>query len=189
MVPLMCFGRGACNQNAESVSLGLQRNSIPTACGGWPETKAAYRLFDHEQVDGQKILEPHYTCSEERIRQHPIVLCIQDTTELDYTGKGDIEGLGPLNYETRKGLYLHPTLAVTPDRLCLGVLDAWILVREPGSLGKIDTSTAPIEEKESVRWLEGYQRTCELQESVPGTQLIYVADREADNMASHCFSQ
>ena len=115
------------------------------------------------------------------MRQYPIVLCIQDTTELDYTGKNDIEGLGPLNYEARQGLYLHPTLAVTPDLLCLGVLDAWEFTREPGSLGKGKPSWyAHIEEKESLRWLEGYRRMCERQQSIPNTRFIYVADREAD---------
>lgn len=153
--------------------------SIPAACGGWDETRAAYRLFDHEQVTAQQVLEPHYACSEQRIREHPRVLCIQDTTELDYTGKSDIEGLGPLNYETRRGLYLHPTVAVTPERLCLGVLDAWSWTREPGSLGA-EKGPRPIEEKESLRWLEGYQRVNELQAQTPDTQLIYVGDREAD---------
>lgn len=71
--------------------------SIPAACGGWAETRAAYRLFDHPNVTAQQILEPHYQCSEQRIRQHRRVLCLQDTTEADYTGKNDIEGLGPLN--------------------------------------------------------------------------------------------
>ncbi len=155
--------------------------SIPAACGGWDEIKAAYRLLSNKKVDGQKILEPHYACTEERMREHPIVLCIQDTTELDYTGKNDIEGLGPLNYENRQGLYLHPTLAVTPDLLCLGVLDAWEFTRKPGSLGKNRPSSyASIEGKESLRWLEGYQRTCERQQSMPETQLVYVADREGD---------
>lgn len=170
------------NRRARRVlaKLGAQPGaSIPTACGGWDETRAAYRLFDHEQVTAQQVLEPHYQCSEERIRQQPRVLCIQDTTELDYTGKSDIEGLGPLNYETRRGLYLHPTVAVTPERVCLGVLDAWCWAREPGSLGEAKGSR-PIEEKESIRWLEGYQRVCELQERTPETQLIYVGDREAD---------
>ena len=154
--------------------------SIPTACGGWKEVKAAYRLLSNEKVDGQKILEPHYSCTEERMRKEAVVLCIQDTTELDYTGKNDIEGLGPLNYEARKGLYLHPTLAVTPDRVCLGILDAWEFKREPGSLGKARNASRAIEEKESLRWLEGYQRTCERQQEMPGTQLISVADREGD---------
>ena len=94
--------------------------SIPTACGGWAETLAAYRLFDHPQVTAQAVLEPHYACTEQRMREYSVVLCIQDTTEGDYSGKNDIVGLGPLNYETRRGLYLHPTLAVTPERVPLG---------------------------------------------------------------------
>ncbi len=161
--------------------LGAQPGaSIPAACGGWAETKGAYRLFDHEKVTAQQVLEPHYQCSEERLRQHPLVLCIQDTTELDYTGKSDIEGLGPLNYETRRGLYLHPTLAVTPERLPLGVLDAWSWTREPGSLGEAKDPYRSIEEKESIRWLEGYQRVGELQAQTPDTRRVYVGDREAD---------
>jgi hypothetical protein len=49
------------------------------------------------------------------------VLCIQDTTELNFNGQ-EMAGLGPLNYEARRGMYLHPTYAVTPGREPLGVL-------------------------------------------------------------------
>jgi hypothetical protein len=147
--------------------------SIPSALGTWAETKAAYRLFDSEKVTAHKILEPHREKTLERMAQHDRVLCIQDTTEIDYTGKNDIEGLGPLNYEARRGLYLHPTLIVTPGRLPLGVFDSW-------------SWTRPLEEaeRESVRWIEGYQRLCEAQqhlwEQAFDTQLVYVADREGD---------
>lgn len=97
---------------------------------------------------------------------------LPDTTEIDYTGKNDIQGLGSLNYESRRGLYLHPTLAVTPERLPLGIFDCW-------------TWTRPLQEgKESLRWLEGYQRLCEAQqylwEQAFDTRLVYLADREAD---------
>jgi len=153
--------------------------SIPSACGGWDETRGAYRLFDHPNVTAKKVLQPHIACTERRAREHPRVLCIQDTSELDYTGKTDIEGLGPLNYEARRGLYLHPTLALTPDRICLGVLDVWTWVRAPGSLGK-DSGTRPIEEKESIRWLEGFARVNEFAERTPETDFVYIADREAD---------
>lgn len=153
--------------------------SIPTACNGWGETKAAYRLFDNNKVTAQDILEPHYACSAERMSQHPVVLCVQDTTEADYTGKTDIQGLGPLNYEKRQGFYLHPTLAITPERLCLGVIDCWTWARPQGSLGGKDRNR-PIEDKESYRWLEGYRRVCEQQADLPETQLVYVADREGD---------
>ncbi len=170
------------NRRARKVlgTLGERPNaSIPGACGGWDETRAAYNLFAHPKVTMQQVLEPHYQRTEQRLGEHRTVLCVQDTTELDYTGKNDIQGLGPLNYESRKGMYLHPTLAVTPERVALGVLDAWTWTREPGSLGE-DKGERPIEEKESLRWLEGYQRVCEVQERVPGTRLVYTGDREAD---------
>ena len=172
------------NERARQVlaELGAQPEaSIPAACGGWPEAKAASRLFDHERVGSQEVLEPQAAGSEQRLHEHPRVLCIQDPTELDDTGKSDIDGLGPLNYETRRGLSLHPTLAVTPERVPLGVLEGWSWAREPGRLGQEKDPHRPIEAKESRRWREGYQRVGELQARVPETRRVYTADREADS--------
>jgi len=156
--------------------------SIPAACGGWAETRAAYRLFDHAEVNAEKVLAPHIGATVERIGEHPRVLCIEDTTEADYTGKSDMQGLGPLNYESRRGLYLHPTLAVTPDRLALGLLHVHSWAREPGSLGRSKDPGRPLEEKESARWVDGFARVNELAERLADTdtRLTYVADREAD---------
>jgi hypothetical protein len=108
------------------------------------------------------------------------VLCIQDTTELDYTTKKGIAGLGPLNYESRWGLYLHPTLVLTPERVPLGLLDAYSWAREPGSLGQETAPNRPLEEKESVRWVDGFARVNELAEQLEDTRLTYIADREGD---------
>jgi hypothetical protein len=155
--------------------------SIPAACGGWGETRAAYRLFDHPAVSAERVLAPHLACTEERLRAHPRVLCIQDTTELDYTTKKDsIAGLGPLNYETRWGLYLHPTLALTPERVPLGLLDLHSWTREPGSLGEEKDPNRPLEAKESVRWVDGFARVSALAEQLTDTRLTYIADREGD---------
>ena len=87
--------------------------SLPGACPDWAETQAVYRFFDqasHEKrpMGWQDILDPHITQTEARMRQHPVVLCLQDTTELDFNGPS-IDGLGPLSYEAQRGLYLHPT--------------------------------------------------------------------------------
>lgn len=154
--------------------------SIPAACGGWAETQAAYRLFDNPKVSAEAVLAPHSKRTVERMGAHPRVLCIQDTSEIDYTGKPSMQGLGPLNLELRQGLYLHPTLALTPDRLCLGLLEAYTWTREPGSLGQDKDPNRPLEEKESVRWVDGYRRVNELAETLGDTRLTYVADREAD---------
>ncbi len=79
-----------------------------------------------------------------------------------------------------QGLYLHPTLALTPERLCLGLLDGYTWTREPGSLGQPTDPNRPLEEKESVRWVDGFSRVNELAEQLSDTRLTYVADREAD---------
>ena len=73
--------------------------SIPLACAGWAETKAAYRLLDNPATEWREILEVHTTRTVERMVGQPVVLCIQDTTGLDFTSQPGIAGLGRLSYE------------------------------------------------------------------------------------------
>lgn len=155
--------------------------SIPAACRGWDETLAAYRFLENDKVQAESVLAPHTEATVERMREHAVVLCVADTTELDYTGKKDIRGLGPLTYETQRGLYLHVTLAVTPERLSLGVLEALPWARDPAGYGKsAEQAGCPIEEKESIRWLQSYRTMSELAAKLPDTQVVFVTDREAD---------
>lgn len=155
--------------------------SIPTACKGWAETLAAYRLFDNDKVTMEKILAAHEKATAARIGQHAVALCIEDTTEVDYSNKKETKGLGPLTYEARQGLFLHPTLAVTPDRVPLGCLRGFVWTRDIKLHGKEkELWKIAIEEKESFRWIEGYRRVSKLAAEVPQTQLVYVADRESD---------
>lgn len=148
--------------------------SIPTACRGWAETQAAYRFLGQEDIDWTDIMKPHWQCSAERMSQHKIVLCLQDTTELDFNGQ-ETEGLGPLSYEAQRGMYLHATLAVTTAREPLGVLDAWMWAREAKDADGVRGGV-----NESRRWIEGYERLTEQAATLPGVKLVYVADREAD---------
>lgn len=145
--------------------------SIPAACRGWAETKAAYRLLDNDALDWRALLQPHWDCSEQRMSAYARVLAIQDTTELDFTTQPGTAGLGRLNLEARRGLYLHPTLAVSDSGVALGVVDAWLWARA----AKGEAALAEI-----TRWIEGYERVAEQAARLPGTRLVYVADREAD---------
>jgi hypothetical protein len=159
--------------------------SIPASCGGWHETKAAYRFFDHEQVTTESIIAPHVESTLARMKQHSVVLLLQDTTTLNFTGQKEREDIGPINHEKHLGLLLHPILAVTPERLCLGVLDTyhWArkTVRHRNAREKSrDNHKIPLEEKESYRWLKAYRKANEVALQVPDTQVITVADREAD---------
>lgn len=140
--------------------------SITAACRGWSETKATYRLLEQD-ISWENLLQPHWDSTLARAAEHNTVLCLQDTTELDFNGR-KAEGLGKLNYDARRGMYLHPTLMVTPERLPLGTTDAWMWARDGH------------QPKESERWLEGFQRVSELKQQLPDTRLVYVGDREAD---------
>ncbi len=151
--------------------------SIPNACHNWSETVAAYRFLSHEDVSWDDVMQAHWQASEQRIGQHPVVLCLQDTTELDFNAQ-QTTGLGPLSYEAQRGLYLHPTYVVTPDREPLGVTNAWTWARQ---FKAADGTRAGV--LESTRWIESYERVAEQALRLPHTRHICVADRESDIMA------
>ena len=91
--------------------------SIPEACDSWSETCAAYRFLGKDEVSWESILALHWQRTRERMQDHPVVLCIQDTTELDFNGQ-EAQGLGPLNYEARRGTYRYRTAHALPTTRC-----------------------------------------------------------------------
>ncbi|OYO28920.1 IS4 family transposase [Janthinobacterium sp. PC23-8] len=158
-------------------------SSISKSCNGWAETIATYRFLENDAVEWRDIMVPHWAKTQQRMGEHPVILCLQDTTELNFNGQ-QIEGLGPLSYEVQRGMYVHPTYAVTPERLPLGVIDAWMWARE-----KIDGNGVRPGIKESGRWIEGYGRIAEMAAEMPATRLVYVADREADMIELMTYAQ
>lgn len=148
--------------------------SIPNACQSWAETAAAYRFLRNEEVSWDKVLAPHWQASQARMAEHKVVLCIQDTTELDYRGQG-ITGLGPLSYEAQRGLYLHPTYVVSAEREPLGVFNAWTWARQ---FKDADGQRAGV--CESTRWIESYERIAESAQQLPTTRHVCIGDRESD---------
>jgi len=156
-------------------------SSIPAMTAGLAEMTAAYRFFSNERVDEQKLLEPHRLKTLERMQNEGVVHCIEDTTQIDFTAHKETSGLGTLYKDFLRGLFLHPMLAVTPAGACLGVLGAKFHARpeDRPKLTAKEKAKRSIEEKESYRWLDGYQSMNELAKTSPA-QLIYVADRESD---------
>jgi Transposase DNA-binding/Transposase Tn5 dimerisation domain/Transposase DDE domain len=159
--------------------------SIPAACGGRAEMDGAYRLFDNEKATFENILQPHAAATRQRIAAQPVVLLVQDTTEADLTKpQKQVKGAGPLDGNSRRGALLHPLHAFTPDGTPLGTLAATAWVRAEGagcaSLSRAERAGMPIEEKESHRWVTTLQRAQAEAEHCPHTQLISVADSEAD---------
>lgn len=154
--------------------------SINSACQGWAETQAAYRFFDNQNVQPEKILGPHQEATWNRIAEHPVALVAQDTTELDYSDHPP-DGAGPLNSEKQRGFLDHSHIAFTPEGLCLGVVAVNIWARSDEGFGESKKRQYdPLETKEKFRWLEEYRHACKLQQQVPQTQIISVADSEGD---------
>ena len=171
------------NRRSQTMIDALATNpeaSCNAACDGWNDTLGAYRFFDNKSVAPETILKPHLEATKRRINEHSVVLIAQDTTELDYTDHPPTDA-NCLNKKNRFGLYDHTHLAVTPSGLSLGVVGVEYFDRQAEDLGKSkERSKLPIEEKESFRWLTGYRLACEIARDCPETQIVSVADREAD---------
>lgn len=176
------FGDKRLTTRFERLLEGLSQNSeesIPTALDTWSETIAAYRFFSNEKVTSEKIFLPHKHATLKRIKSEKVVLLPQDTSEINYSSKTDIEGLGPLSTETYRGFLLHPVLAITPDRLCLGSLSNEMWVRK--SIGNKGLNRdRPIEDKESIRWIKGFEIAENVAKEAPNTLVMNIADREGD---------
>ncbi len=160
-------------------------DSIPVACSGAGETKAAYRFFDNDHVSAEKIQESHYEAALARMAQHDVVLIPQDTTVLNFSSQYKCQDAGPTTKDSRHGIYLHNTIAVAPEKISLGHLSSKQWHREGlQNITKRQRTKknylTPIEEKESYRWLENYQRANGYAKKLPHTTIVSIADREGD---------
>lgn len=131
------FGDKRLNERLLSIAGALNNNpeqSIPVNFNSWGELKATYRFFDNGKVTAENILEPHCKATLERIKEESVVLLLQDTTDIDFTGRKTITGMGFTGSATqqyfRRGFFLHPTIAVTPEKTCLGVVNSQVWVRK-----------------------------------------------------------
>ncbi len=92
----------------------------------------------------------------------------------------------PSTSKAVSGLFLHSLLAYRPDGIPLGVLDAQAWGRRQGpSDDKRTRNAKSIDEKESVRWLDGLVVAATAARRMPRTQLVVMTDREGDLYELH----
>jgi hypothetical protein len=160
--------------------LAAQPNaSVPQASGDLAATQAAYDFWSSPYIKAEAIRQAHQSSTIERVKQHSIVIAIQDTTELNFTHHPSKKGMGYLDNTTSRGLKVHSVFCSSANGVPLGVLHQQVWARDFAELGKkYQRHKKPTQEKESQRWLTAIDAT---QNLIPlETVVVTVADREAD---------
>ncbi len=179
--------------------------SIPFVCQDWANTKAAYRFFSNERVSEEEILAGHFESTRGRFAATDgHVLILHDTTEFSYQReKPELVGMtksincgrdevGRSRLRTICGIMMHSSLAVTTEGLPLGLaaIKFWTRKKFKGCNAlkkKINPTRVPIEEKESIRWLENLKRSTELLNDP--ARCVHIGDRESDIYELFCVAR
>ena len=160
--------------------LAAQPNeSVPQASRDNAAMQGIYEFWANRREVAAGIIAAHTEATIERIKEHKVVLAIQDKTELDLGERKRTRGIGGISKKSAKGIQVHNVLAVSEEGVPLGLLEQKDWVREKVRKGKgYKERKRKIEEKESKRWLDSLERI----EAVipPEIEVITVADREAD---------
>jgi len=138
---------------------------------------SAHRFLDSRHVTAEEIIKTAakraaVACAGRRI------VAVQDTTEINFSGRDRRRrGLGPAGDGKALGFFCHAMVAVDiDDEAMVGVLHARIWTRPSASAPA--RRSQPIEQKESIRWIEATAAAGNLLASA--AQLIIIGDREFD---------
>ncbi len=149
------------------------------------EKIGAYRMFANNSYTFEDLLKGVLrSCSNNQGAGH--VLCIQDTTEFNFTNhinrinKND-KDIGPIRVHGNAGFFCHPVLAVNANTgIPIGIADARIWNRPWDMKDKFEREypKLPIEKKESWRWVESALKS---KSTLSGTAMLtIIGDRESD---------
>jgi hypothetical protein len=154
--------------------------STPDQTETWSDCKAAYRLFDEEDVTFAALATPHWQQTTAAARGH--CLLIGDTTIVSFGADRGIEGLGIIEGRTY-GYLLHSALMVDADsEAILGLAGQAIHYRR--SVPKGETARqSKLRARETKVWGE----VIDLAGPPPeGVRFTHVFDRGGDSFEVYC---
>ena len=152
--------------------------TLPQRLRGWADLMGLYRLVRCERVTHAAVLAPHAGRTRGLMAREPVALLLHDWTELDYTTRTSLEGLGRIGRGTRRGYVCHNTLAVTPDRRVLGLAHQHLHARREVPAGETPRQRREHPGRESRLWVLGAEASGP---PPAGAGLwVDVADRGAD---------
>ena len=171
-------------QKVASNLLNSPEQSLPKQNPEWKDLKAAYRLFQNDQVTFDAVAEQHW--KQTRQTKPGRYLLISDTTEIDHFSHPATEGLGQIGSGSGRGMHLHNCLVYNcKGSLIEGIAGA--LVHYRIKVPKKETRQQRLNRiRESEVWGNLVHEV-----GVPpeGSQWIHVFDRGGDNFEAMCHIQ
>lgn len=144
---------------------------------------AAQRWLSSPRVTTEQVLEASSVRTRSACAGRRVV-AVQDTTAISFTRSAGRRGLGPGANGATPGFFVHPVVAVdAEEEAVLGLVGARIWTRTTERV--TPRAGRAIEEKESLRWIEGAQLAADRLSDA--AQLVVVGDQEADIWA--CFAR
>lgn len=155
------------------------------------EKIGAYRMFGNNSFSYEDLSKAITAqCANNQGTSH--LLCIQDTTEFNFThhlgriGKKD-KDVGPVTKNDNGGFFCHPMLVLdAQDKIPLGISNVKLWNRGWGKKDKYerDYKEQNISQKESFRWIETAQASKQILSQTP--MITIIGDRESDIYEEFC---
>ena len=146
------------------------------------QKKAYYRFINNSKVYSENLMLGYQQFSiNEAISSSNVILALQDTTELDFTGNRSAKNLDCLEYKYRKGTYLHNHLLTSDLGVPLGLFSQNFYAYKAENLGKSkERRYTPISEKHSYRWITEFESLQTAFKDATDQTVISISDRESD---------
>jgi len=168
--------------------------SIPQMFAHPYDVKAAYNLFTHPDATPDQLQAGHRDLVIDQMHTAGLYLLIEDTTQMSWSGKQPIAGLGPIGNaaDGLQGFFVHSVLGVRwpqsatinndsqrPAVEVMGLCDQQYFVRQrrAKSTPRESSQERKYRDRESQIWERAGKR---MGEAPAGARWIRVGDREAD---------
>jgi hypothetical protein len=165
-LPFSHSGRGERLLTIAEAMVAQPGLSLPRLFPRWYDTKAAYTFFGQPEATPDFLQSEHRSRTFEAMSSPGVFLLLEDTTELDFSDRAPIQGLGPIGNSNQKtqGFLLHSVLGARwpssslpppgqrrPAVTLLGLCDQQYHLRVPAPPG--ETRKARLQrERESQLW-------------------------------------
>ena len=123
-------------------------------------------------------MQPHFQQTRKQATSSPVILLVQDTTDIDLSHRRKISGVGQIGNERGRGFFVQTVLAVRPERReVLGCIAQEPFVRIPAPEGEQRYQRRKREGRETDVWMRQVQA---IGTAAPGWSWVHVGDRGAD---------